>query len=202
MHFDKLFLDSDGVVFDFDRHFESFSGVNPKNMKDPDMWALINTVPDFWLTMPMLEGAPALVEGLAGYTKVVLSGCPKSGFHLAADHKRQKFAKNFPGLPVLTGPSKYKPITASVHLGILAASLVDDMEDVFLGRLSVEHHAEKVVELKAVLANLDLGGALLVDDNVRNCKMWTKCNGRAILFRNTPQALSDHGNNKFFELRK
>ncbi|CAM6054492.1 unnamed protein product [Sphagnum tenellum] len=42
-------------------------------------------------------------------TGAVLSGCPKTNYDVASEQKKAKFAKQFPGLPVITCLSKNKP---------------------------------------------------------------------------------------------
>jgi len=119
----NLFLDSDGVIFDFDRHVMSHSGgVHPRTLGDDPLWNLINAIPDFWITMPLLPWAHDLVQFCKPYSPTILTGCPRSNYEYAADQKQAKYAKHFPDLKVITCLSRNKP----TYMKATGDVLVDD----------------------------------------------------------------------------
>jgi hypothetical protein len=69
---------------------------------------LVGTIPDFWLTLPLLPWAEELYAATQGYQPRVLTGCPHSGYAVAVAQKTALFARHFPGLPVLTCRSRDK----------------------------------------------------------------------------------------------
>ena len=77
-----IFLDLDGVLADFDSHYETHFGVRPKRWPEPDTtkWKLINSVPDFYRTIPLMPGARDLFRYVdeAGYGVAILTGVPSS----------------------------------------------------------------------------------------------------------------------------
>lgn len=119
----NLYIDSDGVIFDFDNHVMSYSGgVHPNKLGDPKLWALVDSIPDFWITMPLLPWGADLVRFARLYDPVILTGCPKTNFDYAADQKKLKYAKHFPGIPVITCLSRDK----QNHMKSPGDVLVDD----------------------------------------------------------------------------
>lgn len=99
----QLFLDSDGVLFDFNAHVLRLSGgISADRLGDEPLWALVATIPDFWLSMPLLPWAEALVAATRPWQPRVLTGCPRNGYALAVTQKTAVFARYFPGLEVIT----------------------------------------------------------------------------------------------------
>lgn len=107
-----IFLDMDGVVADFDRHYAQIVGPLP-DRNDPNRdvdWSRIDEE-DFFATMPIIPDAYVLWHGLHefGFRPTFLTGCPKIGFDRAARHKREWIARNFGAdVGVLTCLSKEK----------------------------------------------------------------------------------------------
>jgi hypothetical protein len=99
----SLFLDSDGLIFDFNTHVMYHSnGVPPHRLGDEPLWSLVNSIPDFWQTMPLLPWAHDLMDFCRPFHPTILTGCPRSGYEVAAEQKIAKYAKHFPGIPVIT----------------------------------------------------------------------------------------------------
>jgi len=105
----NLFLDSDGVIFDFDQHVMHHSGgKTPNQLGDKPLWDLVNSVSDFWATMPLFPWAHDLIDYGRQHDAKILTGCPKSGYEVAAEGKIAKYAKHFPGVQVITCLSRNK----------------------------------------------------------------------------------------------
>jgi len=83
----QCFVDMDGVLADFDRHVQDLFGFHPRQIPDDDLWVLVQSLPDFWLTIPVKHGARDLWSAVQPYTPVILTGCPRSHYDLAAAHK-------------------------------------------------------------------------------------------------------------------
>lgn len=123
----NIFLDSDGVCCDFDGHVASFSGGRKPNELggDANLWALVNSIPDFWSTMPLLPGARDLFDAAKAIDPNVriLTGCPRSGYEAAVEGKLLKHSRYFPGTQVITCLSRNK----ADHMIAPGDCLVDDM---------------------------------------------------------------------------
>lgn len=108
----KLFLDLDGVMADFDSHFPATFGVSHEDgMPKKEMWRLIMTVPDFFLTMPPMPGAKQAWESwLFHETDAILTACPSSAYaHVAAQKRawvRKHLGQEVMVLPVNGSESK------------------------------------------------------------------------------------------------
>jgi hypothetical protein len=119
----KIFCDSDGVVFDFESHVMKYSGgVHPNKLGDDPLWNLIESIPDFWLTMPLFPWAHDLINFLRPHGPTILTGCPKIGFDVAQTQKIEKYKMYFPDLPLITCLSKEKP----VYITGVGDILIDD----------------------------------------------------------------------------
>jgi hypothetical protein len=120
----QIFLDSDGVLADFDRHVMEFSGgKTPRQLGNDALWELVNSISDFWLTMPLMPGANDLMEFSLPHNPIILTGCPRTGYDVASTQKPIKLGRYFPGVPVITCLSKEKPL----HMKAPGDILVDDM---------------------------------------------------------------------------
>lgn len=120
----NIFLDNDGVFADFDAHFENLFGSHPNKIGDPHIWTYINEDPEaFWEGMPLMEGAVEKFEAFRPYNPTFLTGCPKSGYDVAAAHKRVWLREKFGDVPVITCLSRDK----QVHMKAPGDVLLDDM---------------------------------------------------------------------------
>lgn len=87
-----IFVDMDGVLADFDRHYIETIGLLPPRL-DPGRdvkWAKISEM-DFFASMPPMPDAFALwdyVSALPG-RPIILTGCPKIGHERAESDKRK-----------------------------------------------------------------------------------------------------------------
>ena len=84
----KVFLDSDGVMADFEGGFKEQFGLEFHNTSASRAWSLIRKTPDFYEKLPILPGAYEIWRALEGMELSVLTGCPSSGFDDAEKAKR------------------------------------------------------------------------------------------------------------------
>lgn len=122
-----IFLDNDGVLAAFDEHVMNLFGATPRELGDEELWARVGETPTFWADIPVREGAYELFEIALPHNPSILTGCPASGYDLAAAHKVEWIAKHFGAkygreIPVITCRSKDKP----VHMKNKGDILVDD----------------------------------------------------------------------------
>jgi hypothetical protein len=87
-----IWLDMDGVLADFDGHYQACFGDRPTRWPEPDTvdWDKIASVPDFYLKLPLMPGAKELfryVDDL-GYGTGILTGVPKS-IDASSNHKTE-----------------------------------------------------------------------------------------------------------------
>lgn len=118
-----LFIDSDGVFFDFDGHVKDLFGAYPNQLGDAEMWRLANARPDFFRVMPLLPQAREFWEAIKHVNPTVLTGCPKSNYESAAVQKVEAWEAEFQHASVITCLSRDK----ALHMKRPGDWLVDDM---------------------------------------------------------------------------
>ncbi len=106
-----IWLDLDGVMFDFDSHYEHHFGARPARWpaKDTADWKLVNSVPDFFRTIPLMHDAGLLFRFVdeLGFGVGFLTGCPAS-IDASANQKREAVAESFPDTMVICCRSRDK----------------------------------------------------------------------------------------------
>jgi hypothetical protein len=118
-----LFVDSDGVFFDFDGHVKELFGGYPNQLGDAEMWRLANAHPNFFKIMPLRPEARDFWEAIKHVNPTVLTGCPKGDYDRAAEHKREAWEEHFQHAQVITCLSRDK----ALHIKNEGDWLVDDM---------------------------------------------------------------------------
>lgn len=119
----NVYLDKDGVLADFDAHVERLFGAPPRVLGDEKLWQCVEATPDFWETMPVKDRAHDLFAIAAPYKPIILTGCPKTGYERASEHKPRWIERHFgSGIQVITCLSRDKPI----HMKQPKDILVDD----------------------------------------------------------------------------
>lgn len=120
----KIFCDLDGVLVDFERGFEINNGMHPRSISEPEMWKRINSRERHWHDLPALPGALQLWARISNYSPTILTGCPRGGFKIAEEGKREWCSREL-GLhvPVITCFSKDKQL----HMNEPGDILIDDM---------------------------------------------------------------------------
>lgn len=114
----QVFLDSDGVLADFDTLAGEILGMPSREFERQkhtggaaEMWARLYAHEDFFYKIPKMPDADQLVEGVRalGFEPIVLTGIPsKDGSDWAIGQKIRWYADYFPDLQVICCKSKYK----------------------------------------------------------------------------------------------
>lgn len=107
----RLYLDCDGVLADFDRHFQKCFGQPPRDYEDKNgatiFWRDIKTeAPTFYRDLPLMPDARELFDAVAMLRPVILTGCPRGGW--AEPQKLAWAREHFPGIPMVTCMSRDK----------------------------------------------------------------------------------------------
>lgn len=74
----QLFLDLDGVLADFDSHYEAVFGKRPNKVDGTVDWAAVREKGDFFLRMPPMSDMTVLWNGVKHLNPIVLTGVPIS----------------------------------------------------------------------------------------------------------------------------
>jgi hypothetical protein len=83
----RVLTDLDNVLGDFTRHVRDHFGAHPNDIPNDELWARVDSVADFWLTMPLKYGATDLWDVIQPYDPVIITGCPKLHYEKAAADK-------------------------------------------------------------------------------------------------------------------
>lgn len=107
----RLYLDCDGVLADFDKHFIDCFGKPPRDYEDKHgskiFWHDIESEqPTFYRDLPLMPDAMDLFEAVAHMRPIILTGCPRGGW---AEPQKLAWAKHhFPGIPMVVCMSRNK----------------------------------------------------------------------------------------------
>ena len=106
----QLFLDCDGVLADFDSHFEFKFGMKSDAYETlhgtSKFWQDIKNCGEFFTDLPLMPDAMELYESVKHLRPIILTGTPFGHWSVA-----QKLAwrnKHFKGVPMVTCTSKHK----------------------------------------------------------------------------------------------
>lgn len=103
-----LFVDLDGVLADFDTHYENMFGVRPCKVCNNVDWSLIRNCTDFYLHIPPMPDFSLLWDYVSRYNPIILTGIPKSIPEAAANKKEWVRMLCGPDVPVITTESWMK----------------------------------------------------------------------------------------------
>jgi hypothetical protein len=73
----KLFVDMDGVLADFDRHYEAHFRIRPCRESDNVNWKLVRRVKDFFLGIPPMADLEALWARIEPYKPIMPRAFPR-----------------------------------------------------------------------------------------------------------------------------
>ena len=119
----QVFVDMDGVLADFDTHYETHFGTRPCKKSDNVDWDAVRAVKDFNLGIPPMADLEALWARIERHNPIVLTGTPSS-VPEAADNKRAWVRKHLGAhVPVICCQAREKYL----HAG-RGNVLIDDWE--------------------------------------------------------------------------
>jgi hypothetical protein len=100
----RLFLDCDGVLADFDRGAEAVLGLPPRAFEKRhnlgEFWRRLARAPDFYATLPEMPDARELFNAVRHLDPIILTGLPRGNW--AAPQKERWAAEHFPGTRIIT----------------------------------------------------------------------------------------------------
>lgn len=106
----RLYIDLDGVMADFDKYFLQQFGVESNKLDDPTLWKWINGHGNFFLNLPMCEGALDFFNMVKHLNPTILTACPKSNYTTAAVQKRkwvyEHLSQDITVIPMMGGKNK------------------------------------------------------------------------------------------------
>jgi 5'(3')-deoxyribonucleotidase len=107
----RIYLDCDGVLANFDLHFEHLFGHPPKHFEEhfgsKEFWYKIRSAkPGFFRHIPLMSDAMKLFHSVESLRPVILTGTPFGGW---AEGQKLGWAREFfPSIPMVCCPSKDK----------------------------------------------------------------------------------------------
>src|SRR3954451_21244282 len=121
----RLFLDSDGVLADFDEGVRRLFGTTPAQFiarqGSRDFWRRIAKATNFYGALPEMPDARRLFDAVKHLKPTILTGLPMGNW--PAPQKIQWAAEHFSGVPIITCMARDKHL--HMHPGDV---LVDDRE--------------------------------------------------------------------------
>ena len=113
----NIFLDSDGVMADFEGHYLKLFNHECHTVPDKDMWKNIERYPSFFYDLPLFDGALDFYKTLKDYcfhydhSLFILTACPREHYALHATHKKNFYKDKVDPtvfvLPMISGKNKF-----------------------------------------------------------------------------------------------
>jgi hypothetical protein len=138
----KIFCDMDGVLCDFDRRFEQFGGMSPKEYETKNgtkkFWELIDGIGEqFWSKMPWMQDGKQLWSYISKYKPALLSAPSKNTSSRYGKHLWVK--ENIPGTKLILA-SREKKRNYSGKNKILIDDRPDNINEwVYEGGIGILH---------------------------------------------------------------
>ena len=104
----QLYVDMDGVLADFDRHYFDVFGVRPDKSIDNVDWKAVRSVKDFYLNVPPMFDMSLLWARIAGLRPIVLTGVPTNVPEALANKRAWVVRYLGPEVPVIACKSSEK----------------------------------------------------------------------------------------------
>jgi 5'(3')-deoxyribonucleotidase len=119
----QLFVDMDGVLADFDKHYRNLFSIKSDKSLDNVNWKLVHNTSKFYSSMPPMQDFEELWQYVKRFNPIVLTGVPKEVPAAASD--KIEWGKKYLGkdVEVRCVLSKEKYLHANV-----GDILVDDWE--------------------------------------------------------------------------
>lgn len=112
----RVYVDCDGVLADFDLGFERACGAQPRDYEKTfgaqKFWKRIEEAPEFYRHLPLMSGAVDLIDFLRPYRPIILTGLPM--FPLAAWQKLNWRDRFFPDIIMAPCAGKNKHLFCEV----------------------------------------------------------------------------------------
>ena len=110
----NLFVDSDGVVADFEKHWFTLFTLDAETMRHQlgkeELWKLVRIKdPLFFQNLPVMPNASDLISSILGYDPVILTGSPTEWGYL---QKINWYRKHFSRLRIIVCKAKDKHLFA------------------------------------------------------------------------------------------
>lgn len=106
----QLFLDMDGVLMDFVKHFEKHFNSSPREFEDKYgsalYWETIRSEENFYVNIPIMPDAHELIAEVRHLRPIILTGVPRGNW--AESQKVLSANIHFPGIPIVTCKSEHK----------------------------------------------------------------------------------------------
>lgn len=107
----KLYLDLDGVMADFDGHFEKLFGKTTSSVDDDEMWRMIREEETFFDSVPPCKLAISFFRWIEHLDPIVLTAAPKTFYQVGAQQKKnwvkRHLSEDVMVLPIHGGKNKH-----------------------------------------------------------------------------------------------
>lgn len=153
----RLYLDCDGVLADFDQGFRNEFELDPNVYEEahgtPAFWKAIRNCNGFFEHLPLMLDARELFSAVEHLRPVILTGCPFGNW--AELQKMRWRNKHFSGIPMVTCVSKEKRLYCKPG-DILVDDLLkykhlwEEAGGVFVHHTSAESTIEQLLQMKVL----------------------------------------------------
>lgn len=108
----QIFVDMDGVLTNFElAYYNTFGHWAKEQPSKNEFWRLVDSVPDFYYHLPLMDGAVEFFQDIEWLNPFVLTACSTKNFVNCANDKRrvirENFSKNAFFIPMISGENKF-----------------------------------------------------------------------------------------------